>query len=503
MPNETNDAMSDGPEQAAGAPVVTVVLPVLNSSQHLLACLKAVAAQTMINKARVLVIDGGSQDDTVTLAEQFAETRPQFEVYAHHQGGAGGARNAAMRVAATPYIVFWDSTDTPPPTALANLHQAISESGAQVAVGRAESFPHPAQWAWDRAFDGGSQVVRGLGEVPDLIHSATCWNKMFHLEFLRSYQIAFAEAVQFSDPYVALAALLLAERIALVDEIVYQRRSRMTTTQADAQGMWQEQAAYNDHLAQLDYFAARHPYLTMYQQEALERYMIRVTQPFLVGAPEVFAGPAARQFFDRCRAVFQGMSPDQLVRHSNGPRHRIAYLALLQGDFELFMRPGDALVGVHAYDGELHADYPAPSWALPLTRTGKATARVESLDVTDGEHDNALVVRGRIDVDGVPGKTLTGTWLRLTVGEKYTAHTEVEAGQETAGAFAVTLPAPELPERGSSTFTLTVITPGGSVEAPCEIGNEARQAQPVMAGQLTARLTADEGAAVLVIEPAV
>jgi succinoglycan biosynthesis protein ExoA len=54
-------------------PAVSVLLPVLDEAEHLTECLESIAAQDYTGPVEVLVIDGGSTDDTIPIAESFAD----------------------------------------------------------------------------------------------------------------------------------------------------------------------------------------------------------------------------------------------------------------------------------------------------------------------------------------------------------------------------------------------------------------------------------------------
>lgn len=60
---------------SAPRPSVTVAVPVLNEAAHIEACLSSIAAQTYPAIAEVLVIDGGSEDNTRSLAAAFPKVR--------------------------------------------------------------------------------------------------------------------------------------------------------------------------------------------------------------------------------------------------------------------------------------------------------------------------------------------------------------------------------------------------------------------------------------------
>lgn len=61
--------VDDSKPAAPWAPTVTVAIPVLNEERHIGACLDAVAAQTYPNICEVLVVDGGSTDQTRAVVQ--------------------------------------------------------------------------------------------------------------------------------------------------------------------------------------------------------------------------------------------------------------------------------------------------------------------------------------------------------------------------------------------------------------------------------------------------
>lgn len=61
-----------GPERW---PAVTVAVPVLNECENIGQCLAAVDAQTYLGPVEVLVVDGGSSDDTIGIAGRYPKVR--------------------------------------------------------------------------------------------------------------------------------------------------------------------------------------------------------------------------------------------------------------------------------------------------------------------------------------------------------------------------------------------------------------------------------------------
>ena len=88
------------------AATISVIVPTLNAAQYLPDALQSICAQEMPS-LEVLVIDGGSTDDTVRVASAFARLR----VIRQQGRGLASARNEGLQQASGEYISFLDADD--------------------------------------------------------------------------------------------------------------------------------------------------------------------------------------------------------------------------------------------------------------------------------------------------------------------------------------------------------------------------------------------------------
>ncbi|MEV5331060.1 glycosyltransferase family 2 protein [Streptomyces werraensis] len=482
---------------------VTVVVPFRDVQNFFAEFLDSVAAQTAFARAHVILVDNGSTDRSVAIAEEFAGRYGNVDLVSEPQGRAGDARNMGMDMAVTPYIVFWDADDIVPERSLEVLRNTIVKTRATVVVGREKHVPKPVKAPWHKYFGKSVKTVGSVVDIPDLIHSASCWNKMFDLDLLRSQGIRFGTGTAFEDAYVSIPALLLSERIALVDAPVYEYRRRGDGTSV-MDTIWDLPQNYADQLVMLEYLAGMRQGLTPYQQETLERFLIRSMQGFLVRAPQIFGEADCRQLFERCRALYWGITSEQFARSTNDTRHRLPYLALHYGDFDLFYRPASVLGPVHGREGDLYVDYPGTSWGLPLTKVSSVPARIEGMAGGEG---GTVVLHGSFSVNGIPGPLLGGLDLQVWFersGRTLPAvnHGQVQDGPGQGGAvFTVTVDPAQFPA-GSFPVRLVVCTRGRDVSRPCSVSPALSHRPPVSGSRGSARIIADGGNAQLVVESA-
>jgi glycosyltransferase involved in cell wall biosynthesis len=107
---------------------VSVIVPVRNAAAHLPAALASVLSQRPA-PAECIVIDGGSTDGSVAIAEAHGAR------ILHQEGrGLAAARNQAIRASLHPWIAFCDGDDRWADHSLALRMQALQANPASCAV---------------------------------------------------------------------------------------------------------------------------------------------------------------------------------------------------------------------------------------------------------------------------------------------------------------------------------------------------------------------------------
>ncbi|NTX09357.1 glycosyltransferase family 2 protein [Myxococcus sp. CA051A] len=118
-------------------PFFSVVIPTYNRARLLERTLASVFAQEE-RDFEVLVVDDGSQDDTLEVLARLGE---QVRVLQQSNAGPGAARNLGIQAARGEYVVFLDSDDLWFPWTLASYRQVLEEHGAPtVVMGTSVSF---------------------------------------------------------------------------------------------------------------------------------------------------------------------------------------------------------------------------------------------------------------------------------------------------------------------------------------------------------------------------
>ncbi len=90
---------------------VTIVIPVYNRAEYLPRLFRSLLTLTY-KSVRVILVDNGSEDQSLLLCQQFAEEAWfPVEVLEEKAKGASKARNAGLNACTTPWVYFFDSDD--------------------------------------------------------------------------------------------------------------------------------------------------------------------------------------------------------------------------------------------------------------------------------------------------------------------------------------------------------------------------------------------------------
>jgi len=92
-------------------PLLSILIPVYNTSKSLSACLESVFAQD-IQDLEIICVDDGSTDDSLSVLQKLAERDSRVRIIRHAEnGGLLKARRTGVENASGEYIMFLDSDD--------------------------------------------------------------------------------------------------------------------------------------------------------------------------------------------------------------------------------------------------------------------------------------------------------------------------------------------------------------------------------------------------------
>ncbi len=215
---------------------VSIVMPAYNAESYIEDTVRRILDQTFGN-FELIIVDDGSTDSTPEILDRFAAEDKRVRVIHQENQGEGGARIAGFEACRGDWLVSVDADDLVEPQMLDHLVKRGYETDADVVIFRVETLDDqtgeklPCDWAF-RADSELGGVFAPEQMAPTLFNSFQnwVWNKMFRMSFLKAKGIRFQNVRRTADLLFTCSALASAERIALLDEVLYLYRINNPTS---------------------------------------------------------------------------------------------------------------------------------------------------------------------------------------------------------------------------------------------------------------------------------
>lgn len=121
-------------------PLVSVIVPLYNAAPFIVEALESIVASTY-RPIEVIVMDDGSKDDSLRVAQNFASAHPEVRVLHQPNSGASAARNNAIRASHGEYILPVDADNRIHPLYIEEAEAVLaSRPEVRVVSCRAEFF---------------------------------------------------------------------------------------------------------------------------------------------------------------------------------------------------------------------------------------------------------------------------------------------------------------------------------------------------------------------------
>lgn len=207
-------------------PLISVLVTVYNTEQYVGECLTSILTQTYTNWETIVVNDG-STDDSAHVLNEFAAKDSRIHVFHQKNGGAGNAKNNAIRYARGEWLVWLDSDDYIDKTALqevaalADTDVDIITLGMRPVGNETEIYKRAIKSiCWDTM----------PSQYPDFFKQtfSNCelWLRAMKTSLVKEYDIKNDEGIRFEDIGFYLRLAAVAKQVRHTGKILYNYRVR-------------------------------------------------------------------------------------------------------------------------------------------------------------------------------------------------------------------------------------------------------------------------------------
>lgn len=226
---------------------VSIIIPVFNAEKHIKETLKSIEKQLFNGKIEVILINDGSEDNSVTQIEEFIETSIKDNItYKMFDDGVnkgqGARRNYGIDVATGEAIIFLDSDDLLTNEALKIAYERLKGTSENdfVIFEWAYYYPESEETIYvnKERYHNKKVLYRETCEM--LLSCLTYFtvNKMYKREFLKKHNIRYGEGYIYEDFVFYVRSVLKANRVPVIPNILYKVRvHNESTTKTDSDSL--------------------------------------------------------------------------------------------------------------------------------------------------------------------------------------------------------------------------------------------------------------------------
>lgn len=195
-----------------GMEKVTIIIPVYNSEKYIGKCLDSILAQTYTDY-EIIVVNDGSKDNSQEIINAYKIKYPDKIISIEQENkGVAITRNESIYRATGKYLMFIDNDDF------------IDKDYIQTYISIAEEGDYDAVIGGYRRPNENGKIIRTLqlkeSEWAKFM-IMTPWAKIFKKQYLLDNNISFLKNNIGEDIYFNLKAMLLSEKIKVIDYIGY------------------------------------------------------------------------------------------------------------------------------------------------------------------------------------------------------------------------------------------------------------------------------------------
>lgn len=225
---------------------VSVIIPVYNAEAYLRQCLDSVCGQTL-RELEIICVDDGSTDRSLEILREYAGKDSRVRIAAQANGGAGAARNHGLRLATGECLSFLDSDDFFEPDMLELAYRQLQEYQADFVIFNSDQYHMDQEkfvsidWALRMQDVPPYQPFthRELTDNVFLSFVGWAWDKLYSREFVLKHRLQFQEQRTTNDMLFVFSALVLAKRIAVLNQVLaHQRRGSNASLSVTREKSW-------------------------------------------------------------------------------------------------------------------------------------------------------------------------------------------------------------------------------------------------------------------------
>lgn len=197
--------------------LVSIIVPVHNSSKYLNACIDGILNQTYRN-VEIIAVENGSVDESLNILKSYGN-KIRLEVLT--KSGLSLARNKGIEISKGEYVAFVDSDDVIEPDMIEELVKNLESNKSDLSICNFKEIYEDSGKIVERNEYPKSKIFKNEVESNLIKFNFAIWNKLYKREIIIKNDIKFPIDLKYEDIPFVLNYLLKTNSVSKVDRILY------------------------------------------------------------------------------------------------------------------------------------------------------------------------------------------------------------------------------------------------------------------------------------------
>ena len=152
--------------------MISFIIPIYNAEPYLVRCIHSVLKQTTSEPLQVILVDDGSTDNSLAIAQEGAREEKRIVVLRQPHAGQSAARNLGLKHAQGEYVAFVDADDTIAPDWCEKHVEAIEGVDYVQSGNPCNRYQYTV--VWNRLYR--REAITGLSFPEGMIYEDVLWS---------------------------------------------------------------------------------------------------------------------------------------------------------------------------------------------------------------------------------------------------------------------------------------------------------------------------------------
>ena len=213
--------------------ILSIIIPVYNVELYLNKCVLSTQIQDISpSDYEVILINDGSLDDSLKIAEKLALKYENVSVYSQANQGLSAARNAGMRIAKGDYYMFIDSDDWIEENCLGRIVSLLTDDIDELVIGGDNVTDIDYKFISSRCLypDYHLQTLTGIETwEKGIARKSAAVFTIYRRQFLLDNDLYFLEGIYHEDNEFCPRASYLSKSTKYLSDVIYHVRQNPTS----------------------------------------------------------------------------------------------------------------------------------------------------------------------------------------------------------------------------------------------------------------------------------